>query len=201
MCPTCRYQKCLTIGMRTDLVLDTETRRRRFGNLSKNQEDDTEKRQSVLSVSDESSDGDFQIPSVTESQEEDYTTKESILDPETGILDSCSEFSPEPESHKDRITCNEKLHRELVSSTSKTKESTNLEDIPNRKWGIEDGDAQLSYYIHKKFRKQTKMEEVNDNLIEKESIVDIALLSQSEDRLNLQLCLKKSSTEFGRFQR
>ena len=59
MCPTCRYQKCLTIGMRTDLVLDTGTRMRRFGNLSKNQEDDTEECESVLFVSDESSDEDF----------------------------------------------------------------------------------------------------------------------------------------------
>ena len=66
-----------------------------------------------------------------------------------------------------------------------------MDDIPNRKWGVEDGDAQISYYIHKKFRKQKKIEEVNENLIEKESIVDIALLYHSEDRLNLILCLKK----------
>ena len=71
MRPKCRYQKCLAIGMRTNLVLDKETRKRRFGKLKKIQEDDTDEPNSVLSVSDESSDEDFQIPSVTKCQEEE----------------------------------------------------------------------------------------------------------------------------------
>ena len=112
----------------------------------------------------------------------------------TGILDSCSAFPTEPEIQKDKITYIENPptpYRELELSSGKTNEKTNLDDIPNRKWGVEDGDAQISYYIHKKFRKQKKIEEVNENLIEKESIVDIALLYHSEDRLNLILCVKK----------
>ena len=106
------------------------------------------------------------------------------MDPETGILGICSEFPSEPETQKEKIT-----------SSSSLKKSTNSDDIPHRKWGVDDKDAQISYYIHKKFRNQNKIEEVNDTLIAKESIMDIALLSQSEDRLNLKLSLKKSSTE------
>ena len=90
--------------------------------------------------------------------------------------------------------------KNILSSSSRTNESINLDDIPNRKWGIEDGDSQIFYYIHKKFRKQNKIEE-NCTMIAKESIMYIALLSQSEDRLNLKLSLKKSSTETGGLHR
>ena len=76
-------------------------------------------------------------------------TQPSILNPETGILNICSEFTSEPESQKDRITFNENtpnIHKELVSCSSQLKKSTKLDEIPHRKWGVEDEDAQIAYY-------------------------------------------------------
>ena len=66
ICQACRYQKCLAIGMRRDLVLDTETRKKRFRQLNQYQEDNEEEQESVWDLSDESSDEGFEIPLVTE---------------------------------------------------------------------------------------------------------------------------------------
>ena len=131
---------------------------------------------------------------MTQCQEENLTINESILDPETGHLEASSgahwrgwEFQSASGSQKDLAT-------ELGSRSSRLRESTDSDEIL-------DGDAQISYYIHKKFRKKSEVDEPTDNLITKESILDIALLSQSEEGMNLQLSLKKQSTETGKSMR
>jgi hypothetical protein len=171
MCQACRYQKCLAIGMRKDLVLETESRIRKVRKLNQHEGENAKKQEPLWDVSEESSDDGFEIQSVTQCQEENLTVNESILDPETGHLDAFSgahwrgwEFQSVPVRQKDDLTFNTSdLATEVGSRFPRLKESTDPYEIL-------DGDTQISYYIHKKFRKKSEVEEPEDTLITKESI-------------------------------
>ena len=180
-------------------MLKTESRIIKVRKLTQHEGENAKKQELLWDVSDESSDDGFEIQSVTQCQDQNLTINESILDPETGHLDASSgahwrgwEFKSVPVSQKDDLTFNTPdFLTERGSRFARLKESINSDDIL-------DGDAQISYYIHKKFRKISDVEEPEDSAITKESFMDIALLSQSQDGMTLQLSLKKESTETGK---
>ena len=85
MCQACRYDKCLAAGMQTNLVLDLESKKKRFKNLKFEDNVSDKEDTQVNNVSDESSDESFEFPPMTDNDKEDYSTHESLLDPETSF--------------------------------------------------------------------------------------------------------------------
>jgi len=189
-CRACRYEKCLAIGMRTDLVLDMDGKKRRFSKFNKEEE---ESDNSIVEISDESSDDSFEIPLIAKTQEEDFTTNESILDPETGQLIDFTEASTGglewPERPLSYVTSREDISG--LQSTSRWKERTNLQ-IQYRKNDIEHHEAPFLTYDHKKFRKTNKaFEDEKNPLLRDDSILGVALLPHTEDGTTLQVVVKK----------
>ena len=167
--------------------------------MDQDEGDDAQEQEILWDVTDESSDDEFDIPLMTHCQQEKYMTNESILDPETGLLNNSSKTHWNTSvGYPGDITFNKNhpdLLAELISSSSKQKETTDSDEIPNKKWKQHDKDAQIYYYIHKKFRNNSKIEEAKYTISENESSMEIALLSQSEDVVNLQLSFMNNSTE------
>ena len=126
--------------------------------MDQDEGDDNQEQEILWDVTDESSDDEFDIPLMTHCQQEKYMTNESILDHETGLFHDSSKTHWNTfvgdnvfnENHHD-------LHSELMSSSSKQKESTYSDEIPNKKWKLQDKEAQIYCYIHKKFRNNNKI--------------------------------------------
>ena len=65
-------------------------------------EEDIGGRKPLWNDVDESSDEELQIPSLTEHEEEDYTSDEGNLDPETGMIKKITEPIGEPSKNPHR---------------------------------------------------------------------------------------------------
>ena len=80
--------KCLVAGMQPSLVLDVEAKKKRFKNLKcADDVSDKEDIHKENDVSDELSDETFEFPPMTDNDKDDYSTHESLLDPETGLTE------------------------------------------------------------------------------------------------------------------
>ena len=203
MCQACRYQKCLAIGMRTELVLDTEGRSKRFRKLEvdKGEPEKNSGRKTLWEVSDESSDDGFDFHFVRDSQE--YTLNESLLDPETGLVTGCTE-KPDtnyevPDIKEDTISQKRKL--ELLRNYRKPNEIDKSEMIQHRHVGVRAEDSQLLHYIHKKFRKKKDINDLEGSLMPDDSIVGVVLLPQSEYGADLEVSLRRSIAKMGDTER
>ena len=115
--------------------------------MDQDEGDDNQEQEILWDVTDESSDDEFDIPLMTHCQQEKYMTNESILDPETGLLNNSSKTHWNTSvGYPGDITFNKNhpdLLAELISSSSKQKETTDSDEIPNKKWKQHDKDAQI----------------------------------------------------------
>ena len=203
MCQACRYQRCLAIGMRTELVLDTEGRSKRFRKLEADkgenslEPENSRGRKTLWEVSDASSDDDFEFHFERDCQ--DYTLNESLLDPETGIVIGSTEKPDKnyevPDINEDTISHKRKL--ELLRRYRKPNEIDQSEMIQNRHVGGLAEDSQILHYIHKKFRKKKDCKWLESSLMPDDSIVGAVLLPQSENGADLEVCLRRSIAEMG----
>ena len=167
VCQACRYERCLIAGMQPSLVLDAEGKKKRFKNLKfADDVSDTEDTHIKNDVSDESSDEPFEFPPMTENAKEDYSTHESLLDPETGLTE-----------------------------IGKLKEIVSSEEVLNRKWKILQEDEQILNYVHKKFRKLVLPEENQVAMIAADTIKNIEVHPVSKDGAELDVFLKYNSKE------
>ena len=213
MCQACRYQKCLAIGMRTDLVLDTEGRSKRFrklevdkGEIASMEPENSSGRKTLWEVSDESSDDGFDFHFVRDCQE--YTLNESLLDPETGLVIRSTKT---PDKDYDMLsyevsdikedTISHKRKLELMMSYRKPNETVKSEIIHNRHDGVLAEDSQILHYIHKKFRKKKDINDLESTLMPDDSIVGVVLLPQSEYGADLEVCLRRSIAKMGDTER
>ena len=158
-----------------------------------------EKCKAVLDFSDESSEDSFEIPPIINCQDDDFTTNDGILDPETGeIIDVCEAY--QNAAHKDQAERGTEREDGLVTygeniidlpSTSKGEKSKNPEDIQisNNPLHSDEG----LYYGHKEIRKIYKKEETNFNLLRNESIIGVSVLPQKEEGTNLHVHIKKAT--------
>ena len=157
MCQACRYEKCLVAGIQPSLVLDAEGKKKRFKNLKfADDVSDKEDIHKENDVSDKSSDEPFEFPPMTDNDKEDYSTHESLLDPETGLTE-IGEF------------------KEIVSS----------EEILTRKWKLLQEDEQILNYVHKKFRKMVLPEEKQVPMNAGETIENIEVILDQKMGQNL----------------
>ena len=187
-CRACRYEKCLAIGMRTDLVLDSEGRKRRFSKLNSCEAGDEEPEEHVVEISDESSEESFEIFPISDSQEEDCTINESILDPETGqLIDACTK-----DVHGNQATTVPEIQNDHGQGRKDILylESTNADRFQSRNQNLLSDEASFLTYDHKKFRKTNNIEAPNHRPVI--NILDIALLPPTEDGIKLQVVVDKS---------
>ena len=152
MCQACRYDKCLAAGMQTNLVLDLESKKKRFKNLKFEDNVFNKEDTQVNDVSDESSDEPFEFPPINDNAKEDYSTHESLLDPETGLAE-----------------------------VGEMEDIRSSEEILYRKWKVLQEDEQILNYVHKKFRKMVVPEETQELMIAADSIKDISVHPGSKE--------------------
>ena len=161
-----------------------------------------DKCKAALDFSDESSEDSFDIPPLINCQDDDFTTNDGILDPETGEIIEVSE-AYQNTAHKDQAERGTEREDSLVTygeniidlpSTSKGEKSKNSEDIQISNNPLHSDEGPVLYYGHKKFRKIYKKEETNYNLVPNESIIDVSVVHQKgeeEEVTKLQVQLKK----------
>ena len=169
MCQACRYDKCLAAGMQTNLVLDLESKKKRFKNLKFEDNVSNKEDNPVNYVSDESSDESFEFPPMTDNAKEDYSIHESILDPETGLTE-----------------------------VGELEDIVSYEEILYRKWKVLQEEEQIFNYVHKKFRKMVIPEERKEPMIAADAIRDIVVHSGSNDGPELDVFLTYNSHEKGK---